>query len=154
MFGFETKMDEIINFHGRNRFDDLDVFLAEIQANHTRDNISYFTILENTKNIEEIKQKITYSFLKDYFMFGELIALDRIGCMVFSRIIYESEQEFEQSTSIKKMENIENLARSLNLLDLYNLYMPKLFYDDKKCKLDGNYNVFLVKVLRRIKNLD
>ena len=102
-----------------------------------------------------IKQKINYSSLRDYFTFGELIAEDLITCLVSNtETIHQMEIEFEENMSLRRIEEIEELSISLNLQDIFNSYMPKLYYKDNRYRLEGNYNLFLTKVLRRINTLD
>ena len=155
LFGFESKIDEVLSYKARYEYVEVDTFLSEIQEGHSRDNILYFTKVENTNDLDAIKLKINSSSLKDYFMIGELIAQDLIACLVFTtKTIYETETAFIEDMSLRKINEIENLLRSLNLMDIYNSYMPKLYYKDKRCKLDGNYNIFIMKVLKRINTLD
>lgn len=155
LFGFECKIDEILSYKARNKYKRIDSFLSQIQEVHSRDSILYFSELENTNDLEAIKQKINCSSLKDYFMIGELIAHDFIGCLLFNaKSIYETEAEFEEDMLLREINEIENLSVSLNLQDIYNSYFPQLYYENNRCKLNGNYNVFIMKVLRRINTLD
>ncbi|MET3539061.1 hypothetical protein [Chryseobacterium limigenitum] len=156
LLGFESTLEEIISYREGNKFEEVDFFTSQIQEVHTWNNIEYFVKLENTEDLEKIKQKIDHSFLRDFFVLGELIAQDFVGYLAFStETIYETEEEFEKDmSSYRELNEIENLTTSLNLQHIYNSYMPKLYYEDKRCKLEGNYNVFLMKILKQIKNLN
>lgn len=155
LLGFELKVEKILSYKNLNKYEEINAFLSQLQELHSRDTILHFTTLENTNDLEVIKQKINYSSLRDYFTFGELIAEDLITCLVSNtETIHQMEIEFEENMSLRRIEEIEELSISLNLQDIFNSYMPKLYYKDNRYRLEGNYNLFLTKVLRRINTLD
>jgi hypothetical protein len=152
LFGFESRLDEIINYKSKKNQDDLDSFINDIIKSRSTENIEFFRRLEKIDDLEYIKQKIKKTSLKDYFFLGVIIAQDLIGTLICSnKISFTSIEEFEQVTIVRNSEEIKNAFLTLNLGEIYSEYMPVLIFENGKSVLKGNYNVLLIKVLKSLR---